>query len=189
MQPGFVAIQMPLAVDCVSMRRVFAQGSHETAGKRLLGLPGLVLLFSMVQADSMSTIQLQNRPAEEVIPIVKPMLEAGDAISGQGFKIFLRSSPETAARVRDMIDALDTPLRTLQVSVFQGSERDLGELGMSTRIEIETGDARIDVGHEGGNKADASGSVTYGTGKGRAGIHGTSTQKSLRDNPKVLKRT
>ena len=79
----------------------------------MLGLA--LLLASLVQADSITTIQLQNRPAEEVIPIVKPMLGADDAISGQGCKIFLRSSPETLARVRDMVEVLDTPAKILQV--------------------------------------------------------------------------
>jgi len=151
--------------------------------KRLFKLLGLVLLVSAVQADSISTIQLKNRPAEEVIPIVEPMLGADDAISGQGFKIFLRSSPETLARVRNMVDVLDTPAKTLQVSVFQGSDRDLGELGISANIHIESGDASVDVGNERDNNDDAGGSVTYGTAKGSASINGISTQKSLRDNP------
>jgi len=149
--------------------------------KRLFKLLCLVLLVSTVQADSMSIIQLQHRPAEEVIPIVEPMLGADDAISGQGFKIFLQSSPQTLARVRDMIEALDTPAKVLQVSVFQGSERDLGELGISANLQIEGGDASVDIGN--GSDKDAGGSVTYSTGNGSASVDGISTQKSLRDNP------
>jgi len=151
--------------------------------KRLSKLLGLVLLVSTAQADSISTIQLQHRPAEEVIPIVKPMLGADDAISGQGFKIFLRSSPATLARVKDMIDVLDTAAKILQVSVFQGSERDLSELGIGASIQIESGDARVDIGNERDNKDAAGGSVTYSTTDGSARIDGISTQKSLRDNP------
>ena len=148
----------------------------------MLGLAA-VLLASAVQADSIATIQLQNRPAEEVIPIVEPMLGAGDAISGQGFRIFLRSSPETLARVRDMIGVLDTPARILQVSVFQGSERDLGELGFSANFQIESGDANVDVGRGGGNEDSEGGGITYGTADGSVSIDGISTQKGLRDNP------
>ena len=148
----------------------------------MLGLAA-VLLASAVRADSIATIQLQNRPAEEVIPIVEPMLGAGDAISGQGFKIFLRSSPETLARVRDMIDVLDTPAKMLQVSVFQGTERDLGELGISADIQIERDDASVDIGNGGANKDSAGGSITYSTTGESASVGGISTQKSLRDNP------
>ena len=151
--------------------------------KRLIKLLGLVLLVSAVQADPISTIQLQNRPAEEVIPIVEPMLGPNDAITGQGFKIFLRSSPQTLVRVRDMIDVLDTPAKMLQVSVFQGSERDLGELGIGANVQIESGDASVDIGNGGDSEDHAGGSITYGTTDGSVSIDGISTQKSLRDNP------
>ena len=142
-----------------------------------------MLLVSTVQADSLSIIQLQHRPAEEVIPIVEPMLGANDAISGQGFRIFLQSSPETLARVRGMIEALDTPAKILQVSVIQGSERDIGELGISANIEIDSGDTSVDIGDGRGIQDDAGGSVTYSTAKGSASIDGISTQESLRDTP------
>lgn len=60
------------------------------------------------------------------------MLGPNDVITGEGFKIFLRSSPETLAHVRQMIDVLDVRAKVLQVSIFQGSERGLGEFGIST---------------------------------------------------------
>ena len=151
--------------------------------KRLSLLPGLVLLVSAVQADSISTIQLQHRPAEDVIPIIEPMLGADDGISGQGFKIFLRSSPATLARVREMVEDLDIPAKILQVSVFQGSARDLGELGISADVQIERGDASVDIGNGRDNDVDAGGSVTYSTSDGSVSLNGISTQKSLRDNP------
>jgi len=151
--------------------------------KRLFKLLGLVLLVSAAQADSMSTIQLQNRPAEEVRPIVKPMLGANDVITGEGFKIFLRSSPETLERVRQMIDVLDTRAKLMLVSVFQGSERDLGELGISANIQFETGNASVDIGNGSANNDAAGGSITYGTANGSASISGISTQESLRDIP------
>ena len=151
--------------------------------KRFLQLIALVLLASAVLAESVSTIELQNRPAEEVIPIVEPMLGADDAISGQGFKIFLRSSPATLARVREMVAVLDKPAKVLQVSVFQGSERELGSLGVSAHVQVESGDASVEVGAERDNEDAAGGSVTYRTGKGSVKVNGISTQESLRDSP------
>ncbi len=142
-----------------------------------------MLLVSAAGAESISTIQLQNRPAEEVIPIVEPMLGPNDAITGQGFTIFLRSSPQTLARVRELIDALDTPARMLQVSVFQGSERDLGELGVGAGIRIESGDASVDIGKGGDKEGRDGGNTTYSTTDGSASIGGISTQKNLRDSP------
>lgn len=146
-------------------------------------LLGLLLLVSTVQADSISTIQLQHRPAEEVISIVKPMLGPDDAISGQGFKIFLRSSPETLARVRQMVDVLDAPAKILQVSVFQGSERDLRGLGVSANIQIYGGDTSVDIGSGRDANDDAGGRITYSTTDANASINSISTQTNLSDNP------
>lgn len=126
-----------------------------------------MLLVAAAQADSVSIIELQHRPAEEVIPIVQPMLGPNDAISGTGFKIFLQSSPETLERVRGMIEVLDARPKSIQVSVFQGSERDLRALAASASIRIEGSD----------------GSITYGTSGGRASVDGIATQQSLRDSP------
>ena len=58
--------------------------------KLFYGLLGLVLLLaSAVQADSsMTTLQLHNRPAEEIIPIVKPMLGDGRGDHGPGLQAF-----------------------------------------------------------------------------------------------------
>lgn len=106
---------------------------------------GLVLLTFAVQADSITTIQLKNRPAAEIIPVVEPMLGESDAISGRGFKIFLRASPQTLAEVRDMIDALDVAAKVLQISVFQGSTRGLAELGFGGDIRIDNSGASVRI--------------------------------------------
>ena len=151
--------------------------------KVLCTLLGVVLLVSVVRADSITTIQLQNRPAEEIIPIVEPMLGPDDAISGQGFVIVLRSSPATLAQVRNIIETFDIPARILQVSVFQGSGRELGRLGISGNVQIERGDASIDVGDANAGDDDTGGSITYSSDSSSVTVDGISTQKRLRDNP------
>lgn len=146
-------------------------------------LLGLVLLVSSVQADSLTTINLSNRQADEIIPIVKPMLESGDAITGQGYKIFLRSSPQTLAQVKEMIDALDIAAKTLQISVFQGSSRELSSLGISGNIQVESDDASVNIGTGGNNYGDNGGSITYSTNNGSGNINSTTTRMRLDDNP------
>ena len=108
-----------------------------------------MLVISVVQAASISTIQLRNRPAAEVIPIIEPLLEPGDAISGQGFKIFLRASPQTVDEVRDLVGSLDTAAKTLMISVFQGSERELSKSDFSGSIRIENGKVGADIAASG----------------------------------------
>lgn len=149
--------------------------------KSLFILLGLALLASHAHAQSMSVIELQNRPAAEVIPIVQPMLGPNDAITGEGFKIFLRASADTQASVRDMIDLLDAPLRVLEVSVFQGSERDLRRLAGSASVQVDSGNVQVEVGDE--SDDNAAGRARLSTSGGSATVSGRSTQGSLRDHP------
>ncbi len=149
---------------------------------RLLTLLGLLLFVSAVRADSLTIIELQHRPAAEVIPIIQPMLGPNDAITGEAYKLFLRSSPETLATVRDMLEFLDAPAKILQVSVFQGSARELRALAASASVQIDTGKVRIDVGDEPDDDA-AGGSIRYSTSGGSASVSGLETEESLRDNP------
>ncbi len=132
--------------------------------KRLLLM---MLLVSPVLADSISTIQLQNRPAEEVMPIIRPMLGPGDAISGRGFKLFLRSSPQTLAQVKELLGNLDVAASVLQISVFQGNDRDLKALSISGYLQIQKGDPRVSIGNS----------------NARVGVDAISTRGRLRDNP------
>ena len=151
--------------------------------RRHITLLGLLLLSSGVLAQSVTTIQLQNRPAEEVIPIVQPMLGPDDAISGQGFRIFLKSSPDTVALVRDIVDFVDTAAKTLQILVFQGSEQDLAQHAINAGIRIEGDNASVEIGDGRGNSGAARGSAVYGTTNASGALEAVYAQRRLRDNP------
>jgi len=148
--------------------------------KLLYTLIGLAVLASPVQANSLTTIQLYNRPAEEIIPIIEPMLGSRDMITGQGFKLFLRSSPSTIAEVEAMIEVLDAAAKILLISVFQGSERDLRALSLSGNIQIESGDASGSIGNSSNNSA---GSINFNTLDTSGSINATGTSGRMEDNP------
>jgi type II secretory pathway component GspD/PulD (secretin) len=148
--------------------------------KRLGTLLALLLLTCAVQAVSITTIQLHNRPAEEIIPIVKPMLGAGEVVTGSGFNLFLRASPQSLEQVREIIDALDTAAKMLQVSVFQGSERDLKTRSVGGNLQIENGDASIGIG-SGKNKN--AGGISFNSGKVSGDINASSTQQRQSSKP------
>lgn len=151
--------------------------------KQLCLLLASLLLVSAVQADSVSVVQLQHRPAAEVVPVIAPMLGPNDAISGEGFKIFVRASAEGQQRVRSLVERLDTPARVLQVSVFQGSEHVLHELALRGNVQVQRGDTTIDVGSGYGNEPDGGGRIIYSTSGGSASVDAVATQRNLRGHP------
>ena len=148
--------------------------------KRICTLLALILLTCAVQAGSITTIQLNNRPAEEIIPIVKPMLDPGEVITGSGYKLFLRASAQTLEQVRDIIDALDSAAKVLLVSVFQGSERDLKTRSVSGNLQIDNGNTSVDIGS---SKNKSAGNINYNSGNVSGEINASSTHQRQSSNP------
>ena len=141
----------------------------------------LTLLANIAFADAIDTIALKNRPAEELIPIIKPMLDPGASITGQGFQLFVRTSNENMQQIRQLIAKLDTKARQLLISVFQGEERDLHSLDVDGQIQHEGDNFDANIGSS--SSSERGGSVSYSTRNSRGGANTISTRGRSRDNP------
>jgi hypothetical protein len=117
-------------------------------------LIALLVCFAEVTAaqQSLEVISLRHRTADQVLETLRPLLEPGGTLTGQGSQLILRVSPENLAEIRRALDAIDRPQRRLQISVrfddaFDMSRRELGASGTigdrGARIE---GRARDDRG-------------------------------------------
>ena len=148
---------------------------------KLLLIP-ILLLVSVAQAQSLTTLQLRNRSAAEVIPIIEPLLAAGEVITGHGYKIFLRASPQTIAEVQEIIDALDVTLKMLQISVFQGSRQKLESLALSGSLRIEGADGSVGVGNSNGGSG-AGGNINYANGDTDVSASANSRRQDRQSNP------
>ena len=108
-----------------------------------------VLVASAVLAQpaaadyGLTIIPLQHRPAEQIVPSLRPLVEQGGAISSMGDKILLRVSPGNLDELRTTIAALDTPLRRLVVSVRQGEVREWSGGGLGVDGRLAPGNSRV----------------------------------------------
>jgi hypothetical protein len=99
----------------------------------------LALAGSFVQAGVGSLIEvidLQHRPAAEVIPLVSPLLGPEDAVTGTGFQLIIRATPATIAQVREVLGALDAPARNLIVRVRRGGLDTSSERGIDVQGQL-----------------------------------------------------
>jgi len=85
---------------------------------------------------TLEVITLRHRTADQVIPVLQPLLEPGGALSGQYNQLIVRTSPGNLAQIRAALDAIDRQARRLAISVRFDSVRD------SSRRDIQ-GAARI----------------------------------------------
>jgi hypothetical protein len=82
----------------------------------------LLPLSVSAQTTQLVVIELNSRTAEEVIPLLKPMLARGGTISGLKDKLIIRTTPANLAELRSMLDIIDARPRRLLITV--GQQRD-----------------------------------------------------------------
>lgn len=83
----------------------------------------------MAHADKrIEIINLNNRPAAEIRALLRPFLEDGEVIRGDGFQLILKASPKRLTTLSHLVEQLDRRLRNLTISVLQNSHKSAAQL-------------------------------------------------------------
>ncbi|MDD5383880.1 MAG: hypothetical protein PHG89_03230 [Gallionella sp.] len=142
-------------------------------------LAGLVLLlFSAPIWAELEIIALKHRSAEEVLPVIRPLLDKGDAASGMNYQLILRTSPHNLEQIKRLLESIDVAPRRLKITVMQNVDSETaarltevsGNVGLSR-------DARIAVP---GSSNSSGLNVELGQGQDRLRAKVIST-RSLED--------
>src|SRR5678816_1778749 len=80
-------------------------------------LISLGLIAGPVMGQSLEVIDLKYRTAAEVIPVLQPLVEQGGALTGQDYKLFVRTSPANLRQLRAALEQIDRKPNQLLVSV------------------------------------------------------------------------
>jgi hypothetical protein len=105
--------------------------------------------------QALEIIPLRHRTVEQVLPVLRPLLEPGATLTGQRGQLIVRTSPANLAELRQALAAIDQPRRRLQISV-RFDERGISQaqdLGVDGRISNRN--ARIGV-HARGQQSGSS---------------------------------
>ncbi|MFO8152980.1 hypothetical protein [Thioalkalivibrio sp.] len=111
----------------------------------------LMLGLAAVQAQpraSIEVIDLQHRSADEIIPLIEPLLGPEDALTGTGMRLILRSGPETLAQVRQVLESVDAAPANLLISVRRGALG--GALEQEAQVQGRVG--RVIIGDGSGTR-------------------------------------
>lgn len=92
---------------------------------------------SLAAAQSIEVLTLRYRTAEDVLPLVRPFVETGGAVTGHGNQLFLRASATNRKQIEQLLTQLDRAPRQLVIAVRQSrasesSERHVGVDGSVT---------------------------------------------------------
>jgi len=121
----------------------------------------LLLLLALpagAQQPPLEVIELRYRNADEVIPILKPLLAPGGTISGLQDKLIVRTTPANLAELRRILEVIDRVPVRLVISVRQEESAAQSSRDLEVSGRVGTGpdkvQARIDArqsGRTGGN--------------------------------------
>lgn len=96
-------------------------------------------------AQSLEIIDLQYRTAQEVIPVLEPLLESGGALTGTDYKLFVRASAANVAQLRKALAEIDRQPRQLLVSVRRATQQELQREGAGASGVIGTDQSQVTV--------------------------------------------
>lgn len=116
--------------------------------------------------QTLEIVTLKYRTAEQVIPIIQPLVDRDGSVTGMQNQLIIRTSPGNLADIRKVLDQVDAKPRQLLISVRQDVDLATArrEAELSGRVEI--GDnASISV--PGSVRPKEGGSVEIGSGSTR----------------------
>jgi len=110
------------------------------AGRAVLALClSLLPILGVAEEIALEVIPLRNRPAETLVPVIAAVAPPGVTITGLDTRLIVRGTPSALAEVRRLAAVLDTPLRSLSITVDQGHiRRDAVRAGGAT-VEARPG--------------------------------------------------
>ena len=133
-------------------------------------------------------LPLKHRLAEEVVPVLRPLLAPGESVNSMDNRLIVRATPATLALIEKTLSEIDTARRNLRISVRHTglNESTQDNHGLSGRVQ--TGNTRIVVSnpHRDRGGINVSGSGTSSGLQVRTERHSTRSQASSTQNLTVM---
>ena len=142
----------------------------------------LVVYLPVVAAQlQVEVIPLQNRPLEQVIPIIQPLVGEGGTVTGMNNQLIVKTTPANLAEIKKVLQSLDTPTRRLMITVRQDVDGNMVRERSSLDGSYSTGNIRIGTISPG--RAGPGAEVRAGDAAGNTiRWRGVSTQSTRAEN-------
>ena len=110
----------------------------------------LLLLLTMVgvqayAGDRIEVISLKHRSAEELMPLVQPLLNQDEALSGTGYQLIVRAAPARLEEIRALVAQLDQSARQVRISVRRAAYEEIERERVQARVAIGAGGGEVEA--------------------------------------------
>jgi type II secretory pathway component HofQ len=132
----------------------------------------LWLAFPAYAQDRVEVITLNYRSAEQVIPLIQPLVGKDGAVTGMQNRLIVRTTPAKLEQIKRVLASIDTLPKRLMITVRQNTTRDA--LAREASVYGSVGGARGRVTVPGTN--DRRARIELGDQHNRVGANVTSTR-------------
>lgn len=124
-------------------------------------------------------IPLKHRLADEVVPLVRPLLAPGESVNGLDSRLIVRAALPTHVQIERLLAEIDTPRRNLRISVRHAGESARVQDSQGVSGDVRRGNTRIVVP----NDTRSTGGMTVGRSApdGTVQLHSERRVTSKRD--------
>lgn len=114
-------------------------------------LTGVVaMLFALLMAGSpraeqnvLEVIALRHRPADQIVPVLRPLVAPGGMVTGMNDQLIIRTTPANLKELKQVLARIDVRPRRLIISVRQ--DADVDRSGGGAGVTVRGGEARARV--------------------------------------------
>lgn len=99
-------------------------------------------------AETLEALPLQHRTAEELVPLLEPLLPEGAVVTGTGDVLLVRADAATLQQVRAALATLDRAPRQLLITVGQSTAAALRSSSVQGSGTTGGGDVQVGVDHD-----------------------------------------
>lgn len=141
----------------------------------------LVLLAAMLHAwsvmpihaaqNELKTITLKHRFADELLPMVQPLVGPGGTANGMNNLLIIRTTPERLAEIEQVVNELDVMRRNIRIEVSHDSSLQSTDRRIAAGGRGRVGDTEIVIGEPGRRSQGAR--VEIGQGSSRISRQGS----------------
>jgi type II secretory pathway component GspD/PulD (secretin) len=129
----------------MAILRIFTANPARAALRGFILLATLAATAALAQSSALEVITLKYRTAEQLIPVLKPLLDKSGTLSGMQNQLVVRTTTANLAELKRVLETLDAAPRRLVITVRQDAtvERDRTQAEVSGRLS--TGGATVAV--------------------------------------------
>ena len=159
-------------------RGIYYRGGRQACIAAVLALLVLFAPPASAQVTVLEVIPLKYRTAEQVIPLIQPMLAPEGSVSGLQNQLIVRTTPDNLQEIRRILASVDTMPRRLLITVRQDADSERSRRDSEISGSVGNDHARVTVP---GSDDRRGGSVVLNGGDDRLRAHVLDSRSVARD--------